>query len=432
MKRLFAAILSALLVLSMTAVAFAAVGAPAAAGEDTKIYFDAASSGWQGFDLIAFHFWAIDDPDFVAVDWGSKRQNGTNEGGGLWSYDTTKVGTIKPGCQYAVIIYAKINGSASQQTYNLLFGAPCLGLTAATDGVTYENPEDSNKITQAAFWGGGIDPSVYGPQLMVTSIGNVVGTCCPASTTPYGLFVFFLTDRLANARAFTDKTDQELLDDTAAALGLEREDVVTALEQTEIAVDWDADASPLPRHEPVPGEDEKVPYTVDVVFGEGTAVGDKDILTINYSLPPEYAYDTVTLTATPAEGYSFEGWTIEGSYEIEGDADLYSAVLTVKAFEGIKAHARFYINEPVVPGEHQRGDADGDGSVTIMDATRIQRWLADLEPDDRIDNTAADADGDGEVTIMDATRIQRYLAELCDMDGKPISAPDPYELQTVQ
>jgi hypothetical protein len=29
-----------------------------------------------------------------------------------------------------------------------------------------------------------------------------------------------------------------------------------------------------------------------------------------------------------------------------------------------------------------------------------------------------DADGDGEISIMDATRIQNVIAELMDMDGK--------------
>ena len=209
------------------------------------------------------------------IDWGGKKQNGTNEGDGIWSYDTTKVGTIKPGCQYAVIFYAKKSSAASgQQTYNLLFGSDCLGKTAVCDGTIYENPEDSNKTTQAAFWGGDTDPSLYGPQLMVTSIGNVVGTCCPASITPFGLFEFFLNERLANARAFSDKDDQALIDDAAAALGLELEDVVTALEETGVAVEGDEDASPLPHHEPIPGDGQKVPYTVYVMEGEGTASGD--------------------------------------------------------------------------------------------------------------------------------------------------------------
>ena len=63
------------------------------------------------------------------------------------------------------------------------------------------------------------------------------------------------------------------------------------------------------------------------------------------------------------------------------------------------------------------GDADGDGEVTILDATRIQRWLADLITDDEIDLTAADADEDGEVSILDATAVQRFIAGFDNVYG---------------
>ena len=65
-----------------------------------------------------------------------------------------------------------------------------------------------------------------------------------------------------------------------------------------------------------------------------------------------------------------------------------------------------------------RGDADGDGEINILDATRIQRYLAGITPESDIDKKAADADLDGSVTILDATRIQRFLADICDLDGK--------------
>ena len=58
------------------------------------------------------------------------------------------------------------------------------------------------------------------------------------------------------------------------------------------------------------------------------------------------------------------------------------------------------------------GDADGDGFVTILDATAIQRQLASLASKEEIVPSAADVDGDGEVTILDATGIQRTLAGL--------------------
>ena len=67
------------------------------------------------------------------------------------------------------------------------------------------------------------------------------------------------------------------------------------------------------------------------------------------------------------------------------------------------------------------GDVDGDGEVTIIDATYIQRVLADLPVAVYIAE-AADTDGDGEVAIIDATYIQRHIAGLSAPEGigKPI------------
>lgn len=60
-----------------------------------------------------------------------------------------------------------------------------------------------------------------------------------------------------------------------------------------------------------------------------------------------------------------------------------------------------------------RGDADGDGVVTISDVTAIQRHLADLKQLSGADLRAADVGCDG-LDITDATKIQRYLAEFED------------------
>ena len=58
------------------------------------------------------------------------------------------------------------------------------------------------------------------------------------------------------------------------------------------------------------------------------------------------------------------------------------------------------------------GDADGDGNVTVIDATWIQRYLADMKVPNAFNEAAADADSDGDVSIIDATWIQRWLAEM--------------------
>ena len=68
------------------------------------------------------------------------------------------------------------------------------------------------------------------------------------------------------------------------------------------------------------------------------------------------------------------------------------------------------------------GDANGDGTVTIIDATWIQRKLGKMSVPVFNEN-AADVDGDGEVTVIDATWIRRYLAgTTCPAGiGKPIN-----------
>lgn len=56
------------------------------------------------------------------------------------------------------------------------------------------------------------------------------------------------------------------------------------------------------------------------------------------------------------------------------------------------------------------GDADGNGVVTILDATLIQRYLVDIKVPNTFNETAADTDADGVVSIFDATWIQRWLS----------------------
>ena len=68
------------------------------------------------------------------------------------------------------------------------------------------------------------------------------------------------------------------------------------------------------------------------------------------------------------------------------------------------------------------GDVDGDGSVSVVDVTYIQRMLADLEIPFYVEKEVCDVDGDEEVTIIDATYIQRWMAGLTSPEGigKPV------------
>lgn len=57
------------------------------------------------------------------------------------------------------------------------------------------------------------------------------------------------------------------------------------------------------------------------------------------------------------------------------------------------------------------GDADGDGTITIMDATCIQRVLAEL-PVSSFSLQGADINASGGIDITEATMIQRWLADM--------------------
>ena len=80
-----------------------------------------------------------------------------------------------------------------------------------------------------------------------------------------------------------------------------------------------------------------------------------------------------------------------------------------------------------------KGDAQGDGSVTVLDATTVQKKLADLNVYS-FNEKAADVDGNG-LDVNDATNIQRYVAQFADPYGignvvteKVTPTKDEYEL----
>ncbi len=528
MKRLLSVLLAALLVFATMAVAFAAEDDPTpdmpalGGNKNPVIYFNAGSVGWESAKWVAFHIWEINGDPFN--DWGAKAERGTkaiidsDPDAAVWQFDFTAKGiTLEDDKQYGVIFYNDKGG----QTYNLLFDTTCFEDTADCDTEnTFENPEDSEKIAYPAYWHDQ-DPEVNGPELKLSSVGNVVGTCLPRGVTTVDLLADFLVNILENVRKFTDLTDQEIVDNIGKNLGMNRDEAKEAITTAAVEVEWDYDASVLPFDEPISGGTVDYPVSVEVIEGEGAAVSDKEKITVTSGVAPWYYFDTLTLTAIPAEGYQFVRWEIEGTINnsTEEDQDafienptLYDAEVTIRACSEIKARAYFevipeppteeptgfvmiYFDADVIEGEGTaavsttmlvqdagetvtltatpadgyefvtwdiegiyeitegsltspelvimpttnilahanfapteeppavlRGDYDGDGQITIMDATRAQRILADLEerPAEEL-LIKLDADGDGMLTIMDATRIQRVLADLCDWEGNPVS-----------
>ena len=82
------------------------------------------------------------------------------------------------------------------------------------------------------------------------------------------------------------------------------------------------------------------------------------------------------------------------------------------------------------------GDADGDGEVSIIDVTSIQRYLVEI-PVLSFNMEAAIVSGEDELSIIDATLIQRKLVNL--IDQFPVeevavqpTEPEPTEAPTIE
>ena len=277
-KKVISILLVVLIAVSAAAVSITTFTAATYNGlvlESNKLYFDTAGSGWDitDSDIVSFYVYSLTNGELIS--WGGKKLRGDKVEGTdtLWEYDpAAKLGSLfDPEDHYFVIFY--ISG-AGYETYALLFDKSCLGHFARCDGSTCENPVDSSKTSQIAYWYGAIDPKVCGPRLAITSTGNVVGSCVEYGKTAYSIFTTFLTDTgaqsLANARQYTVdtglKTEQKMIDDIGAGLGLTKQDVYDAFAYTGVETTWKYTASTLPGSVDLPTQD-PTQYTGDCTWG---------------------------------------------------------------------------------------------------------------------------------------------------------------------
>ncbi len=93
---------------------------------------------------------------------------------------------------------------------------------------------------------------------------------------------------------------------------------------------------------------------------------------------------------------------------------------TIVCYENSFAHLyaeKYNMNYELIgetPEENVLGDVNGDGEVTVMDATLVQRNVAKLTEFTETQKTAGDTNKDGEISVIDATMIQRFVAKLIE------------------
>lgn len=112
-------------------------------------------------------------------------------------------------------------------------------------------------------------------------------------------------------------------------------------------------------------------------------------------------------------------WKLLGSFEFDmntmytnvGNCGLTRKTQYDSTAGAIDIISRFNVGEiKIVPKRQLLGDADGDGRVTIADATTVQKSLAEYEMPENFQQEVCSINDDGRITISDVTEIQRYLA----------------------
>ena len=161
------------------------------------------------------------------------------------------------------------------------------------------------------------------------------------------------------------------------------------------------------------------PYTASL-SGEGCVIEDYNTVNTSHGI----AWNKAGYPLPAEDGEAFEAGkeytvtfsivlTDEHKYQFDELESFYATVNGKKAIVSKYADNNYMVYYTfTIPGpSYIVGDADTEGTITILDATAIQRTLANL-PVTAFDAKAADADEDGDLTILDATAIQRHLAAL--------------------
>jgi len=130
-------------------------------------------------------------------------------------------------------------------------------------------------------------------------------------------------------------------------------------------------------------------YTLTVnMTGSGTVAKFPDQATYDYGT-------LVTLTATPATGYPFTGW----SGDLTGTTNPTNVTMT-----GTKTVTAIFTSSTTTSG-----DIDGNGSVTMGDALLLAQSIVGIATLTTAQRQAADVNQDGSITMADTLQVAQIV-----------------------
>ncbi|MBE6738222.1 MAG: hypothetical protein IKB72_04335 [Ruminococcus sp.] len=244
MKKILSMVL--VLVLTLSCMALAGVSAEETEftpSEEPIIYFEVPED-WGSYKRIFCHIWELNNPPLAS--WQSKKERCTAVRGteNLYSYDVSVLSSFDETKVYGVIF----SSDTGMQTYDALFSAECYGDTMYCDGTKLPHPADSIKTAIMAYWKNQ-DKSAYGPLMVISEFGKVVGSALPKPLTPKDLMADFLsweTAYLWQVNNVTGKPHQIIIDDISHQLSFSKTTVSRLVDNAGIHVKWEKEDSNLP------------------------------------------------------------------------------------------------------------------------------------------------------------------------------------------
>lgn len=157
--------------------------------------------------------------------------------------------------------------------------------------------------------------------------------------------------------------------------------------------------------------------SINVYFTQDYTSADEEGVTTAVARDSDSGYPVITgdgqinFTVVLKDGYTLGSVTASGAYKNLKDTGVEN---TYRATKVTGAVTITVTTEKSAASDYILGDVNGDGYITVADATLVQKHVAELTT--LTDNAllAADTSKDGFVTVADATLIQRYAAELID------------------
>ncbi len=317
---------------------------------DTKIFFEVPDSWgevkWNSTHTQAAVYCHIYNvyggSPLKSYIFGTKSERCTWEHDNVFSFDTTRLGTIEEGADYSVVFYAqykKDGETVFYYTYESTMGIQCLGDTMYPTKETCQCGVDSTHKETLAKWKDPKNNELFGPMITIDSLGHLTSPFTfseskfPLNMPKENLIADRLYDRAfnmkVNARFFTTERLNEL----------ENELGVTALEVFDQYI-----------------------ICYSSLVDEGTASGElADIYDENTGEPVKL----IPTLERVAERLGLKYGDI--------DSDGYT---TINDATKIQKNCAELVE--LSPGQAELADFDGNKTLNISDATEIQFKLADL------------------------------------------------------